>query len=164
MLAISKTFDFDEIGWPEPDADALGFISQMHDRSEKKRWRVGAQMWGTELRRNQCPTYWTDQTEAKIQKFRDESTYVACFITDNRFKNEGSFCEEKGYTLLRLNRPGHITGNADHISETDLDDYPFNHIITNDGTIEEFKFKAIEWYKNLISTSPYVSSSIDDGS
>jgi hypothetical protein len=56
-------------------------------------------------------------------------------ITDMRFPNEMEAVVEKGGITIRVVRPGTSTGT--HPSETALDDAYFDHVISNDGTIED---------------------------
>lgn len=56
-------------------------------------------------------------------------------VTDTRFPNEAKAITERGGILLRIERPGTSTG--DHPSETALDDYPFEHVIVNDGDLND---------------------------
>ncbi|MFS8158836.1 MAG: hypothetical protein ACMG6E_01230 [Candidatus Roizmanbacteria bacterium] len=63
-------------------------------------------------------------------------------ISDCRFKNEANAIREAGGKVIRINRDIESYDGRDpnHISETDLDDYPdFDAVILNDGTIEQFR-------------------------
>lgn len=69
-------------------------------------------------------------------------------VTDVRYPEELDTVEWAGYTTVRINRleenrrPYFLGRNTNHRSETALDDTStFDHIIENDGTIEEFKDK-----------------------
>lgn len=64
-------------------------------------------------------------------------------VTDTRFPNEAEAIEEHGGILLRIERPGTSTG--DHPSETALDDYPFMHLIVNDGDLNDLINKVREF-------------------
>jgi uncharacterized protein YegP (UPF0339 family) len=56
-------------------------------------------------------------------------------ITDVRFPNEAEAITEKNGVLIRIERPGTPTG--EHASETSLDEYPFMHVIVNDGDLND---------------------------
>ncbi len=60
-------------------------------------------------------------------------------ITDMRFANEYDFIKSKGGILIRINRPG--VPQNDHPSETSLDNFKFDYVIDNNGTIEDFEKK-----------------------
>jgi hypothetical protein len=57
-------------------------------------------------------------------------------ITDCRFRNEAQAVKDRGGIVVRVTRPGVGPAN-DHISEHDLDDYPFDIIINNEDTPED---------------------------
>jgi hypothetical protein len=59
-------------------------------------------------------------------------------ITDVRFPNEAQAIKDRGGIIIRIERPGGEShcGGA-HASETALDDYDFDIVINNDGTIDE---------------------------
>ena len=60
-------------------------------------------------------------------------------ITDLRFPNEFEAIKNRGGICIRVIRGVEKTPNPNlhHISETSLDNYAFNYIIYNNGTIEE---------------------------
>ena len=62
-------------------------------------------------------------------------------ITDVRFRNEAVAIKKLGGQVWRIVRPGVGALNS-HISEHALDDWEFDRIINNDGTIENL-MKAI---------------------
>lgn len=64
-------------------------------------------------------------------------------ITDCRFPNEAQAIKDRGGKIVRIVRPGISAVNA-HPSETALDEWEFDHLIHNDGTLEQLKTKAIE--------------------
>ena len=72
--------------------------------------------------------------------------YPKWIITDVRFLNEAKAVLDRGGILLRVNRPGNMNPAGEHPSETSLDDYKlFNHVIENEGTIEELYAKVTEF-------------------
>ncbi len=64
-------------------------------------------------------------------------------ISDCRFPNEVKAVENRSGMVIRVERPG--LAYDPHPSETALDDYPFAHVVINDGSIAELhdKIKAI---------------------
>lgn len=77
-------------------------------------------------------------------------------VEDVRFKVEANSLTEQGYTLLRIEGdPAKIRErnedlrDLNHISETDLDNYPFEHVIYNDGTLEELREKVIGFLEKM---------------
>lgn len=59
-------------------------------------------------------------------------------ITDVRFKNEVEAIERRDGQLVRVIRPG-VDAVNDHVSERDLDDYKFDRVIKNSGTLEDLE-------------------------
>lgn len=90
-----------------------------------------------------------------MQKDTEVTTEVVLprwIITDVRFPNEAQAIKERGGIVIRVNRPADnkITtfmklqgiGLIEHPSETALDDYEFDEVIINDGTLEDLKEKV----------------------
>ena len=78
----------------------------------------------------------------------DLFNYPNWIITDVRFPNEIKAIKDRGGIVIRVNRPLERLGNSklpklkhtsvtQHPSETALDDYDFDHIIENNGSIED---------------------------
>ena len=118
------------------------------------------------------PQIWVNALFAdyKTLGFGDGNASVLEFpnwiITDVRFPNEANIIKEKGGIMIRINRgkqcgscenqftskgdcPNCESGNwvygnidSNHPSETALDDYEFDHVIENDGSIEELVEKV----------------------
>jgi len=65
-----------------------------------------------------------------------KNPYPNWIITDVRFPNEVKAIEDRGGIILRINRPG-LKSTDNHESETALDNYNFDAILTNGGTIAD---------------------------
>lgn len=64
-------------------------------------------------------------------------------ITDVRFPNEVQAIVDRGGIIIRINRTDKSRINADHPSETALDNWDgFNYVIDNNGTIEDLHAHA----------------------
>jgi len=57
-------------------------------------------------------------------------------LTDTRFPNEADAIRKEDGVLIRVERPG-VKPINDHPSETGLDHYKFDHVIKNNGSIED---------------------------
>jgi hypothetical protein len=57
-------------------------------------------------------------------------------VTDCRFPNEAQAIRQRGGFIVRITREGIGPANS-HPSETALDDWDFDAVLDNDGTIEE---------------------------
>ena len=71
--------------------------------------------------------FWVDITLNSIKEDR-------AVISDVRFKNEADAIKRIGGQVWRINRNG-VGPVTNHSSETDLDDYDFDHIIDNDYSV-----------------------------
>lgn len=97
--------------------------------------RTLLQKIGTDLFRNQLhPQVWVNATMAD---YKDMYNWI---ITDCRFPNEADAVRERGGVNIRINRPGIDYNN--HTSETALDDYQFDYVIDNTGTVDELTEKV----------------------
>jgi hypothetical protein len=68
--------------------------------------------------------------------------YIHNFVvTDVRFTNEAEAIKEKGGQLWRVNRPG-VKAINDHISESELDNYPVDCIFVNYTSIEDLELSV----------------------
>ena len=70
--------------------------------------------------------------------------YPNWVVTDTRFPNEAEAVKQKGGIVVRVNRNGVKPVNS-HPSEVGLDNWAFDHVIENNGSIEDLieKVKAI---------------------
>lgn len=107
------------------------------------------QKLGTDcLRDNLHPNVHINALFSDYKYENEESTYLNPYptieypywlITDLRFPNEFEAIKNRGGICIRVIRGVEKTPNSNlhHISETSLDNYAFNYIIYNNGTIEE---------------------------
>lgn len=72
-------------------------------------------------------------------------------ITDCRFINEAEKVKKRGGIIIRVNNP-RVENNSNHISETELDDYKFDAVITNNHSISILidRVRKVLKTKNLI--------------
>ncbi|PLX99323.1 MAG: hypothetical protein C0623_09615 [Desulfuromonas sp.] len=117
------------------------FISEhqeIQDRDDRTAITVRRilQWWGTEYRREQDPDYWTSAWANKVKSYDLEKTNI--LVDDIRFNNELKTLKGLGGLIVKIERPG-FAGAGNHASETSLDDYSeWDHIVQNDGTLEQF--------------------------
>lgn len=131
--------------------------------------RLLLQLLGTECGRDIIhPNIWVNATMAEYKPLMTRHTelidlskntrekvskdyplkYPNWVISDVRFKNEAKAIKDKGGILIRVDRPG-FEETGQHLSETALDDYDgFDHIIMNDGTVEDL-FTKIDKCLNI---------------
>ncbi len=105
--------------------------------------------------REQDENYWVNKVQAKIEKEKPEIAVV----TDCRFPNETAWVKENGGEMIEVIRrledgtqfvdPGR---DPNHISETALDNYNFDFIISvRDGDLDALKSKAIGVLSTIIN-------------
>ena len=79
---------------------------------------------------------------AMFKDFRKYISFIDDYpnwvITDCRFENEAMAVKSQGGIVVRINRPGVHPVNA-HGSEVGLDNYLFDYVINNDGTLDELR-------------------------
>lgn len=95
------------------------------------------QKFGTAIRNEVCDDFWV---KACLKDYEEGDNWL---ISDVRFKSEAKGIKDLDGIILRVNREGAGTGN--HISEIDLDDYSFDYVINNDGSMEDLLFKVKEF-------------------
>jgi len=61
-------------------------------------------------------------------------------ITDTRFPNEAEAIKKAGGIIIRIERPGVKPVNP-HPSETSLENWKFDHVINNDGSLTDLTKK-----------------------
>jgi hypothetical protein len=89
------------------------------------------QVFGTEVGREMFGgNFWIDQAFKQI----DPAANVV--IADVRFPNEADAIKARGGTVIRINRHNLSAVNG-HKSEHALDNYMFDHVIYNDGTLDD---------------------------
>lgn len=106
----------------------------------KAKDRKFLQWVGTEWARNIDPDVWVRVVEKKIRDWDQEVIEPSIIITDVRFPNEAKMLKDNGFTLVRILRDDK-DANVDrkHASENSLLTYDgWDHIIENNGTLEEF--------------------------
>lgn len=77
--------------------------------------------------------------EYKIDGHAGPMQYPNWLITDVRFPNEAVAVKQYGGILVRINRFYDPNENNLHPSETALDDYPFDKVIDNRGTLADLR-------------------------
>ena len=99
-------------------------------------------VWVNALMANYKPIDYNDDVQPELPNW---------IITDTRFPNEAEAIKKAGGIIIRINRIG-VKPINDHPSEVSLDKWDFDHIITNDGSLEDLerKIKNVLQSNNLI--------------
>lgn len=95
------------------------------------------QKFGTAIRNEVCDDFWV---KACLKDYEKWDNWI---ISDVRFKSEAKGIKDLDGIILRVNREGAGAGN--HISEIDLDDYQFDYVIDNNGSMEDLLLKVKEF-------------------
>jgi dephospho-CoA kinase len=111
-----------ELGWEPTKA-----MTEMRRLLQVFGTEVGREMFGED--------FWVKQVFKQIQ---EEEIYKNFVITDVRFPNEANFIKANGGEIWRINRGSNKPINA-HMSESALDDYKFDRIVSNESTIQELE-------------------------
>jgi hypothetical protein len=119
----------------------LWLYELFHRTTIKLSGRHLLQLWGTEFRReNFGEDYWVRKL---IDNLRKDLNYV---IDDVRFANESRIAD----TMVLIVRPDFSISRGDHKSEAFADNRSnFTYIIHNDGTLEEYIAKCVEFVRKV---------------
>lgn len=125
---------------------------QLHDPILKEqidpRWnktpRQLFQFVGTDFVRNQLdPNFWIKHFEYWYTSLSMETKENAIVIvTDIRFQNEMQIVHDYGGLIVRIQRqqPGRGDEQDCHVSETETDHIPYDFLIQNNSTLEDYSF------------------------
>ena len=119
---VDLSYVIDTVGWDNYKESPWG--DEMRALMQRLGTEVGREQFGA--------TFWIDQAMHRIP---DGAKAV---FADTRFKNEAQAIRELGGSMWRIERNGIGPVNS-HISEVDLDDYPFDLTIYNDSSLEELE-------------------------
>ncbi|MFB7860581.1 hypothetical protein [Streptomyces sp. NPDC056069] len=92
--------------------------------------------------RDQDPNHWVSLAMDKIATA--DRWNLPVVVTDVRHVNECEALKNRGFVLVRVVRPGApaLGANAQHESETALDDYPADVTVANTGTLADLHCAA----------------------
>lgn len=108
---------------------------------------------GTDVVRAQEPDFWVDIMTNILRVFSNEFDYV--LIPDCRFVNEADVIKAHFDSMaVRVNRPNHVNHLTPeqrlHPSETSMDNYEFDYIINNPGTVEGLEDNVAEFIQKCL--------------
>lgn len=92
---------------------------------------------GTEGIRSLQPDFW-------IRQVLDHMPDGPVVITDVRFPNEADAIKMAGGVVIRVNRPG-LFSDDQHSSESAMDNYRYNEIVQNEGTVKDLYATVDKW-------------------
>jgi cytidylate kinase len=109
----------DAYGWDQAKVLFPEVRKELQELGVSARIHLGSNVW----------------VDAVFDQMTDEKNYV---ITDVRFENEALRITSAQGQLWRVKRPGVTAVNA-HVSESELDGYKVDKILSNGGTLEELE-------------------------
>jgi hypothetical protein len=132
-------------------ADLLKFICTKFfgwDGTKDEKGRTILQHIGTDVVGAKKPDYWVDWVVNFLKLFEEEWDFV--LIPDCRYPIEYSKVADAFDTvLLRIERPNFDNKlsleQKQHPSEVSMDEYHFDNIILNDGTVDDLRDRVIEF-------------------
>lgn len=92
---------------------------------------------GNAFRDSITPDFWVNIMIGKIAAINKNGSIDTILIPDVRYPNEFRMIKDLGGEVWRVERPNIKVMN--HISETALDDYTFDKVIENNGTITDLQ-------------------------
>ena len=115
--------------------------------------RTLLQYIGTDVVGAKNPAYWADFIVSILNMFEDTWDYV--LIPDCRYPIEVETMKKQFETIvLRVERPGFDNGLTEaqkkHASEVKMDDYKFDTVLLNDGSLEDFRVKVDAFVANYL--------------
>lgn len=129
------------------------------DGIKDKHGREMLQKLGTEQMRAMFPDFWAEYVAKFIAATRKDWVYV--IIPDWRFINEFDVINDynSDVTTIRVERydengnvyinPEMTDEQREHVSETELDKFPFDYIIENRGNLEELEDNVLAVLEDL---------------
>lgn len=97
---------------------------------------------------------WVRLMMTQIERTFTQTSYAYVIIDDMRFPNEYEMLKELGCRFWKIERPrGGVSGYT-HASEGALNDFRFDEVIVNDGTLLDFKNKVISYVVKTFLLTP----------
>lgn len=125
--------------------EALNHYGYNEAKAKFPEFRRTLQRMGTEVGREILgDNVWVDATINRIARERSLADNIV--IPDTRFPNEASAVHVRSESrnfVVRVTRPG-VGPVTDHPSETSLDNYDFDYVLPNDGTLGDLGFRVDE--------------------
>lgn len=129
------------------------------DGKKDEKGRTLLQYVGTDKIRAVSPDYWADFIISILNVFHDEWDYV--LLPDTRFPNEYEIYEsyDMDAILLRVVRPNFVSPLTQeqqaHASETALDNYQYDAVIVNDGSLSDLQVAVEKFVSDTLKGEAY---------
>lgn len=117
--------------------EALETLGYERAKATYPEFRRALQYMGTEVVRKRISnSFWVDYVFKKIRDTDFGDGVNAWAITDVRFENEADAVKKAGGYNVWISRPG-VGPLSDHVSEHGLDDWKFDHVLFNSGSLDD---------------------------
>lgn len=125
------------LSFAAPIKEISSYIQEVLNKPQEKDPNL-YQTLGQSLKKVYGDDVWIEACESIISENLDKSIIV----TDLRFPKEAEMLKKYGFLLVKIEREKRVIDrDPNHISEIALKNYPFDMVVTNNGTLEEFKKK-----------------------
>ena len=129
-----------------PNTTRMAFADKLYTVAARVQTELGyqpvkdpklLQALGQSMKHVYGPNVWVDIIEKKILA---TDPMVNIIVTDLRFPQEWDMLQRHGFTRVKINRPNRpIDRDPNDISEIALDDYLFDHVIENIGSMDDYR-------------------------
>lgn len=145
--ALDPIIDLDQDLTPIRYTDALAEYGYNEAKAKFPEFRRTLQRMGTEVGREIIgDNVWVNATFHRIASERSLADRIV--IPDTRFPNEASAVHVRSESrnfVVRVTRPG-VGPVTDHISETGLDNWDFDYVVENDGSLADLDDRVKNLY------------------
>lgn len=126
---------------------AMNYFGILREDIKNEKNRYLLQGIGQMLRDEVSKNFWIDKVFSEIHKSRLNHPGEISIITDVRYRNEAEAILSKDNSLLiKIDNPNTFTFDY-HQSENDLDNFNFDVVIKNNGTLEDYEEQIEKWLK-----------------
>lgn len=107
--------------------------------------RVAMQLWGTEYKRQEDNLYWIKRVEEELKGVKPDKVCISDVREPHEVEFVKAIAPETLVILIdRENNQYANCGTSDHSSESKIDTLKVDCVVSNHGTIEEFKNLILE--------------------
>lgn len=138
--ALKEDLGIAILNWPNTGVDRVLARIYVNDHKDMPAMRTALQSFG-QVQRALNEDYWIERLfDWADRNLRPGERLV---IPDVRYRNEAEALRWRGFTLLRVVRPGFDNGltpeQRAHASEAELRDYPADLTLWNRGTLDDLR-------------------------
>lgn len=125
---------------------AIDFFNVPENEIKLERNRFILQGIGELFRSKVNQNYWVNNLFESIYKSREKNPNEMSVITDVRHLNEVELILDQPYSLLvRIKNINTDKDDDKHRSEMELNDYPFDSYIENNGSLDDYRRSIEKW-------------------